>query len=136
VIGDVRAVEAIILAGGEALHGRDRARRRQHRDEVLRHLLVQNVGEHDQRLVARGADGGCRPPNVLGLRLRPGRRSRHCDRGRDSNRREYTLEHGIPLDFGPFLAERIARLYRIRGAARAAGKAKSTKCRTDLFLRK
>ena len=93
VEGDIGAVEAVELLGGEALDGGDGARGGQHRDAVLRHLLVEQVGQRDQRLVAGGADGRRAPADVL---LRPGRGSRQADQDRCGQGCKSSLEHGVP----------------------------------------
>ena len=61
---DIRAVIAVELLGGEALDGSDGACRGQDRDAVLRHLLVQQVGQRHKRLVAGGADRRRAPADV------------------------------------------------------------------------
>ena len=62
---DVGAVIAVEFAGGETLHRADGAGIRQHRNAELRHRLVENVGEHHQRLVAGRADRAGAPLDVF-----------------------------------------------------------------------
>ena len=107
VEGDVRPVVAVELAGGVALDGGDGAGGRQHRDAIIRHLLVQEAGQGDHRLVAGGADRGRAPADVL---LRPGRRAGEAERSGDGKDRECTLDHGIlPLDVRSSAGERTIR---------------------------
>ena len=93
VVGDVGPIEAVELLGGEALDGGDGAGGGQHGNAVLRHLLVEQGRQRDHRLVAGGADGRRAPPDVLGLRLRPGRGGRHPDQGDGGDGRQNSLEH-------------------------------------------
>ncbi len=89
---DVGAIVAVELTGGEALHGGHGARRRQHGNAKFRHRLVDDVGEHDERLAARRTGRAGAPFDVFrrGQSGRAGQANNAQRRGGENRRFQAT----------------------------------------------